>query len=426
MGFRGTDENEFMTGQSKPGWWRWGVCGLLLLASTINYMDRQTLANASVRITKEFQLTQEQYGDLELAFGWAFAGGSLLFGVLADRMPVRWLYPMALLCWSVMGYLTGSVYTYEGLLWCRGLLGLFEAAHWPCALKTTQHLLESKDRTLGNSVLQSGTSIGAIITPLIMRAMLTEELGSWRPAFQWIAATGVLWIVLWFAAIRASDLPDHSRAAVASTGSGSFWHLLLDRRFAAVLVLVAMINTSWQTLRAWLPKFLMEGRGYAEKAALDFNALYYVATDVGCLAAGALTLALGRRGFGVHRARSITFLMAASLTALALFLPFLGKGPVLLMVLLAIGAGALGLFPCYYAWTQELSRVHQGKVSGLTGVAAWALSAPAQKGFGWLIDETKSFDLGLVVAGLLPLVGFGLFTLLWKEPNARLEPAKAV
>ena len=36
----------------------WLVCGLLLLASAINYMDRQTLANASVRITREFSLNQ--------------------------------------------------------------------------------------------------------------------------------------------------------------------------------------------------------------------------------------------------------------------------------------------------------------------------------------------------------------------------------
>ncbi|MEN9677996.1 MAG: hypothetical protein RIS76_3892, partial [Verrucomicrobiota bacterium] len=38
--------------------WKWTVCGLLLLASAINYMDRQTLAGASVRISREFHLLQ--------------------------------------------------------------------------------------------------------------------------------------------------------------------------------------------------------------------------------------------------------------------------------------------------------------------------------------------------------------------------------
>ena len=59
--------------RSRAASWKWWVCGLLLFASAINYMDRQTLANAAVRISKEFHLNQEQYGNLELAFGWAFA-----------------------------------------------------------------------------------------------------------------------------------------------------------------------------------------------------------------------------------------------------------------------------------------------------------------------------------------------------------------
>jgi len=66
---------------------------MLLLASAINYMDRQTLANAAVRISTQFNLNQEQYGNIEMVFGWAFAAGSLLFGMLADRVAIRWLYP---------------------------------------------------------------------------------------------------------------------------------------------------------------------------------------------------------------------------------------------------------------------------------------------------------------------------------------------
>ena len=40
---------------SRAGTWKWWVCGLLLLATTINYMDRQTLANAAVRIVNATQ-----------------------------------------------------------------------------------------------------------------------------------------------------------------------------------------------------------------------------------------------------------------------------------------------------------------------------------------------------------------------------------
>ena len=400
-----------MTVAARPASWKWWVCGLLLLASAINYMDRQTLANAAVRITTQFGLSQQQYGRLEWVFGWAFAVGSLLFGIAVDRFSVRWLYPLVLLLWSIVGFSTGLVHSYSGLLVCRTLLGLFEGGHWPCAIKTTQRLLESKDRAMGNGVLQGGTSIGAIITPLVLRAMLTEELGSWRLAFQVVGAMGLLWIVAWFALVRSHDLRPAPRPAVSAAGPGEIWSLLFSRRMLVLFAVVACINASWQTLRAWLPKFLQQGRAYTETDTLYFNSLFYIATDVGCLGAGALTLWLVRRGRSVHGSRLFTFLGCAGLCALALLIPFLPKGWTLLGILLLVGAGALGVFPVYHAFTQELSNEHQGKVTGVASIAAWAVAPPAQEAFGWLIDRTHSFDVGLAVAGGLPMLAF--FPLWW-------------
>ena len=56
------------------------------MATMINYMDRQTLANLVVRITEQFRLSQEQYGDIEFVFGVAFAFGAIFFGMVADRV----------------------------------------------------------------------------------------------------------------------------------------------------------------------------------------------------------------------------------------------------------------------------------------------------------------------------------------------------
>ena len=105
----------------------WWICGILLLASTLNYMDRQTLSATADRIKYEFHLSNEQYGNLEWAFGWAFAAGASCFGFIADRSNIRWLYPAVLLAWSAMGFRTGWAETYLGLLVCRLFLGLFEA-----------------------------------------------------------------------------------------------------------------------------------------------------------------------------------------------------------------------------------------------------------------------------------------------------------
>ena len=48
----------------RPANWKWLVCGLLLFASMLLYMDRQTLPNVATRVTTEFNLKQEQYGDV--------------------------------------------------------------------------------------------------------------------------------------------------------------------------------------------------------------------------------------------------------------------------------------------------------------------------------------------------------------------------
>jgi ACS family hexuronate transporter-like MFS transporter len=395
--------------------WKWTICGLLLLASAINYMDRQTLANAAVRITKEFQLTQTQYGNIEAVFAYAFAAGSIVFGWLADRFSVRWLYAVVLTMWSLAGFATGFVRSYDELLLCRILLGFFEAAHWPCGIRTTRALLDARERSLGNGVLQSGTSLGAIATPLIMRGLMTTELGSWRIAFQVVGAAGVVWLVLWFVLLRNADLgrPSPRRTAAADASDPGLWRIIFSRRMLIIFVVIASINTTWQILRAWLPKILQEGRLYSESDALYFTSAWYAATDVGCLGAGALAVWLGWRRLSVHAARLVVFGGCGVLCAACAFTPLLPKGWALLTVLLVAGAGALGVFPIYHAFTQDLSGRHQGKITGLAGVVAWIAPAQAQKFFGALADATHSFNLGLVLAAFLPLLAVFPLWLAW-------------
>src|SRR5262249_54205137 len=146
--------------------WKWWVCGLLLLATMLNYMDRQTLSLTVTSIYQEFGHRPSLYGLAEAAFSVAFALGALLVGWMADRWNVFWIYPSLVVLWSLAGFATGFVQGWAGLIVCRFLLGLAEAGHWACSLRTTQHLLPSEKRSLGNGILQSGAAVGAIITPL--------------------------------------------------------------------------------------------------------------------------------------------------------------------------------------------------------------------------------------------------------------------
>jgi MFS transporter, ACS family, hexuronate transporter len=405
---------------AKPAYWQWVVSFLLLLATMINYMDRQTLANLSVRITTHFNLSEPQYGLLETVFGVSFAVGSLFFGVLADRWSVRILYPVVLVSWSAIGFLTGLSQGYASLMVCRALLGFFEAGHWPCALIVTQSVLSSGNRTMGNGLLQSGASLGAIITPQIIRKMVSEnpDAEAWRTPFLVIGAIGLAWAVVWLFVIKRSDLPDPAaqRQAAPTQPKANFswvWEILRDRRFIALAVMVVCLNTSWQLVRAWLPKFMQQGRGYTEADTLNFNSLFYLATDIGCLLSGAAALWLVRRGWQVHSSRMGIYLFNALLASLTIVAAQLPAGPALMALLLLIGAGLLGLFPCYYSLTQELPKATMGRVTGMLSFIGWLASAPMQTLFGAIIEARKSYDLVMGLVGLAPLLGFICFYLLW-------------
>ena len=446
--------------------WKWWVCGLLLLATLINYMDRLTLNQTAKRIMEEVGFDERGYGDLESAFAYAFALGAILSGWLADRINVRWLYPAAVLAWSAAGFATGLVSGFLGLLACRFLLGLAEAGHWPCALRTTQHILPPSERSMGNSILQSGAAVGAVLTPLLILA-LPQGPGSWRYPFLLVGTAGVGWVLLWLSSVRSTDLkmgqvtasPAPARLLVALAvlfGVKRAVRLVPDapaglpltasfivsavgivlvlrwlragttadpepgpdratfrRRLGVLVVVVILINGTWHFFRAWLPLFLQKQHDYSESFMNWFMLAYYVSTDAGTLTAGAMTLALVRRGFPLHSSRLLVFGACALLCTLGVVAAFLPGGLLLLGVLLVTGFGALGLFPNYYAFSQELTARHQGKVTGALGCSCWLAVAPIHEAVGDLVKQTGSYAAGIAVAGFAPLLAAGALAWFW-------------
>jgi len=167
---------------------------------------------------------------------------------------------------------------------------------------------------------------------------------------------------------------------------------------------------------------LLTHRGYTEQFAQLFNSAYYIATDIGCLAAGAATLWLTKRGASVHQSRVRVFGVCAALIALTTVAAVLPKGLLLLGVLLIIAGASLGVFPIAYALKQDLAREHMGKITGLVAASAWLTSSPMQKVFGWLRDTTGSFKIGLAAVGWLPLIALALIILLWPKDRTGDEP----
>jgi MFS transporter, ACS family, hexuronate transporter len=456
--------------------WKWWVCGLLLLATTINYMDRLTLSQTSKRVMKELDFQERGYGDLESAFSYAFALGAILMGWMVDRWNVRLLYPAALLVWSAAGFLTGLVNGFFGLLACRFLLGLAEAGHWPCALRTTLHITPPAQRSLGNGILQSGAAIGSVLTPLLILA-LPKGPDTWRYPFLIVGGVGVCWVLLWLASVRSADLDTPRVAAPPPTGillllvalfgvknlvrwlpdlpswlpllvsilvsvagiaAVFFWlwgrtrddvtvsRPVFLRRFWVLAVVVVTINGTWQFFRAWLPLILQDTHGYSEDFMNWFNIGYYVAADFGSLAAGAVVLLLVRRGFPVHASRLTVFALAAGLCVLGTAVAFLEAGPLLLGLLLMVGFASLALFPNYYSFTQELTARDQGKVTGALGCMCWLAIAPVQEAVGASAEATGSFAVAITMALCAPLLGVAAIAFYWgKEPGATVQSAHA-
>lgn len=412
--------------------WKWYVCVLLLFATVVNYMDRLTTNNLAVEIQQQFTLNDEQYGNLELGFGLAFATGSLLFGALVDRIGVFWLYPIVLVGWSGMGFLTGLSRSYEELLLLRVMLGLFEAGHFPCGLKTVQLLLEPRDRAMGNSLLQSGTAVGAILAPIVIKLLASEAEGGWRPPFLVIGAGGCIWVLFWLVSVRPRDLRAAAqreaarREAAASQGvaSGtSYWGVVLTPKFLSLMIVVTFINLNWHLFRVWLPKYMREIRGFSLDEMLNFNMLYYFAADIGVMSAGAAAAWLVRHGQTVYASRMWVFAACALATTTTTAVPFLPVGPMLIAALLVIAFGALGCFAPYYSLTQDLSTKHQGKVSGTLATCTWLITAGFHKFFGRYLDQTNNYELAIGVMGWLPMLALVSVLVLWNRGAGQAVPA---
>jgi ACS family hexuronate transporter-like MFS transporter len=406
--------------------WRWWVCVLLMLATVINYMDRIALNQMSGPIKAALGLSKVEYSLLESAFSVAFAIGIFSTGWVVDRASVRWVYPLMVLGWSAAGVLTGFAGSFWMLLTCRFMLGLFEAGNWPCALRTTRTVLKPEERSFGNSLFGSGTALGAVFTPMLVLVILkwAEANGvsdSWRLPFRMIGCLGLVWIALWFLTVPGwmVNPTEATGAAAPQQGATNFADVFRDRRFWVLITITIAVNITWHGYRVWLPSYLQEQRGYSLEDMSKFTTVYYLVADIGTWSAGLLTLWLCNRGMRLHSARVLMFAFCALLALGTVAVPFLPDGTALQAGLLMVAFGALGLFPTYFAFSQELSSKHQGKVTGTLGASAHLSLAATYPLEGWICKITGSYEWVLGGIGVFPMLALVVIITVWppwREP----------
>src|SRR5262249_50673276 len=153
----------------------------------------------------------EGYGWLEFWFGIAYGLSQVPAGFLADRLHLRWLYAGALLLWSVAGFATGLADSVVMLMACRVALGMGEAFNWPCAVGVVRRLMPLESRGLANGIFNSGASLGAVLTPLLVLALVGSDGERWQLVFQLIGAAGLAWAVLWLVCVPRRHADAFSR-----------------------------------------------------------------------------------------------------------------------------------------------------------------------------------------------------------------------
>jgi MFS transporter, ACS family, hexuronate transporter len=410
----------------------------MFLATLLNYMDRQALSQTATELKEHYGIGDARYGIIEGSFSEAFAVGSILFGFIVDRFGPRLVYPVVLLGWSVAGLITPLISDpnvtdyfvdpddpasgpYHWLLLCRTMLGLFEAGHWPCALITARQILNSKDRPLGNGILQSGASVGAVLIPPYVWVL--RHLGyDWQVVFWTIGAVGLLWVPIWLVLVRAGDLDSPSAlekeaeddVCVPPVPSTPFNWLSFLRMYFTLFIVIVGLALSWQVLRAWLPKYLKESQGFSADATDWIVAGYYTAAGLGCMVSGFPARWLVGRGMSIHSARLAGFAVFAAITLSAAMVPVVGGGWAGVVLLTMAATGIICLHPYYYALTQELPTKHMGSLSGFLAAAGWGVVGYVQKKLGVHIEATRSYDAAFVLVGVAPLLGLFFLLIFWK------------
>jgi len=218
--------------------YRWVICAMLFLATTVNYMDRQVLSLTwKDFIAVDFHWNDNDYGTITAIFSLFYAFISLFAGRFIDWMGTKKGYIWAIVVWSLgaclhagCGWVTmyveniGSIEELRSIaagsqaaiavstlsVWlflaCRIVLAVGESGNFPAAIKVTAEYFPKKDRALATSIFNAGASVGALAAPLTI-PVLAEHMG-WEMSFIIIGGIGFIWAGLW---LFLYDKPSNSK-----------------------------------------------------------------------------------------------------------------------------------------------------------------------------------------------------------------------
>jgi ACS family hexuronate transporter-like MFS transporter len=321
-----------------PGNYRWTICALVFFATTVNYLDRSVISLLKEPLTEEFNWTDGDYADIEVAFKLAYAFGMVVAGRIIDTLGTKMGYFVATGLWSLAAVSHAFVSSTLGFIWVRGALGLTESGNFPVAIKAVAEWFPKKERALATGIFNSGTNVGAIAAPLSVPFIVAAW--GWEWAFIITGSVGFIWLIFWLVMYESpSRHPKLSKEELAyinsdsqqstqpdDTGPKISWLKLLTFRHTWAFALGKFLTDPvWWFYLFWLPDFLTSQYGLTGTELSLPVAVVFTISTAGSVFGGWLPLKFINGGWAVFRARKTSMLIYAFAVMPIVFAQVLGS-----------------------------------------------------------------------------------------------------
>jgi ACS family hexuronate transporter-like MFS transporter len=388
------------------GGFRWVICWLLFAATAFNYIDRQMIGVLKPTLQHDLGWTETAYADIVFWFQAAYAVSYLVLGRFIDRVGAKLGYAVAFTIWTLghMGHALAR--TALQFTIARMVLGVGEGGSFPASLKAVAEWFPKRERAFAIGLLNAGSNVGAIVTPLIV-PIITFTLG-WRWAFVLTGLGSLFWLAAWLLIYRAPRR--HPRVAAAEAAyiesdpaepatPVSWIRLLKTKETWAYALGRFLIDPVWQMFLFWLPAF------FARRHHLDLKSFgppliaIYVISDIGSLSGGWFSSKLMKRGWSANAARKTAMLVAA-LAVLPVGFAAAVDRLWLAVGLVAMAAAAHQWFSCnLYAFTSDVfPRRAVGSVAGIGGTAGAIGSMIMAQYVGAILERVGDYTPIFIIA----------------------------
>jgi MFS transporter, ACS family, hexuronate transporter len=308
---------------------RWVVCGLLFLATTINYMDRSALSLVEPILKhllggdQDLALYNRRYSDIVNCFILAYGLGFLVAGRVVDRIGVKKGYALSIGLWALASISHAFARTPVGFGMARFALGLGESGNFPSALKATADWFPAEERALATGLFNSGTSAGALIAPLLIPWVAFRY--GWQAAFFTTGTLGLLWLVGWLLFPYNKLQPKFGTPAASASLTAipaSYTSLLGNRGTWRFALSKGCTDSIWWFYLFWLPKYFNE-RFHVDMRHLGPPLIIvYVGATIGSIAGGWLAGFYIRRGHSIRVGRRFAMFVCALCATPVVLVPF--------------------------------------------------------------------------------------------------------